>query len=315
MNTQQLKERYAVPEIPKCRVCGGALTVQRTGGGPTIWGCTGMIDDPTGERNWIYAEGRSCADEHYERSRWSDYRQGGDADVIELIDALEAAERERDELRAEQAEHDEQIARMESKFSLAKRALDSKTARCEKAEAELRRRDAAAGEPVAEIKWDGAELTVQNVRGGFSYGVTQVYAAVQPSAVAGTGEPVAYQIHSDLEGWRECTPERYAEVSSRPLVEGTYSGGWLLRKLYTAAQSAVLPPEMETPSAKMTYTRGHADGWNDCRSAMMALGAQQQKVVQLPEPVKWPEVPYRYFSEDQVFSMLESAGVKWEVKK
>ncbi|MDI3438329.1 hypothetical protein QLG07_02505 [Erwinia sp. V90_4] len=59
------------------------------------------------------------------------------------------AERERDELRAEQAEHDEQIARMESKFSLAKRALDSKTARCEKAEAELRRRDAAAGEPVA----------------------------------------------------------------------------------------------------------------------------------------------------------------------
>ena len=59
------------------------------------------------------------------------------------------AERERDELRAEQAEHDEQIARMESKFSLAKRALDSKNARCEKSEAELRRRDAAAGEPVA----------------------------------------------------------------------------------------------------------------------------------------------------------------------
>lgn len=58
----------------------------------------------------------------------------------------QAAERERDELRAEQAEHDGQIARMESKFSLAKRALDSKTARCEKAEAELARRDAAAGE-------------------------------------------------------------------------------------------------------------------------------------------------------------------------
>jgi predicted nucleic acid-binding Zn-ribbon protein len=72
--------------------------------------------------------------------------------LVRQFDALheraDKAERERDELRAEQAEHDEQIARMESKFSLAKRALDSKTARCEKAEAELRRRDSAAGEPV-----------------------------------------------------------------------------------------------------------------------------------------------------------------------
>jgi len=72
-------------------------------------------------------------------------------DLFPLLGRMEAAERERDELRAEQAEHDEQIARMESKFSLAKRALDSKTARCEKAEAELRRRDAAAGEPVAVV--------------------------------------------------------------------------------------------------------------------------------------------------------------------
>lgn len=162
-----------------------------------------------------------------------------------LRSELVAAERERDELREEQAEHDEQIARMEAKFSLAKRALDSKTARCDRAEAELRRRDAAAGEPVAEIKWDGAELTVQNVRGGFSYGVTQVYAAVHPSAVAGTGEPVAYQIHSDLEGWRECTPERYAEVSIRPLVDGKYSGGWLLRKLYTIPPAASAPTAMQ----------------------------------------------------------------------
>lgn len=45
------------------------------------------------------------------------------------------------------------------------------------------------------------------------------------------------------------------------------------------------------------------------------LGAQQQKVVELPEPVKWPEVPFKYFSEEQVFSMLDAASVKWEVKK
>lgn len=69
------------------------------------------------------------------------------ASALMLIERLESAERERDELRAEQAEHDEQIARMEGKFSLAKRALDSKTERCDKAEAEIARRDADAGKP------------------------------------------------------------------------------------------------------------------------------------------------------------------------
>lgn len=88
---KELRNRYAEPKIPKCRICGGELSVQRAGGGgPTIWACSGMIDDPTGERNWIYAEGRSCADEHYERSRWTDYRSGGDSDVIDLIDAYQA---------------------------------------------------------------------------------------------------------------------------------------------------------------------------------------------------------------------------------
>lgn len=51
------------------------------------------------------------------------------------------------------------------------------------------------------------------------------------------------------------------------------------------------------------------------RRDALALGSQQQKVVELPEPVKWPEIPFKYFSEEQVFSMLDAAGVKWEVKK
>lgn len=103
------------------------------------------------------------------------------------------AERERDELRAEQAEHDEQIARMESKFSLAKRALDSKTARCDRAEAELRRRDAAAGEAVGEVRLgeygsDGTRpasvlcLHEQADWENFPDG-TKLYAAAQPQMV------------------------------------------------------------------------------------------------------------------------------------
>ncbi|WP_336766875.1 hypothetical protein [Pantoea ananatis] len=88
---EELRSRYAEPKIPSCSICGGDLSVQRSGGGgPTIWACSGMIDDPAGERTWIYAEGRSCADKHYESSRWTDYRRGGDSDVIDLIDAYQA---------------------------------------------------------------------------------------------------------------------------------------------------------------------------------------------------------------------------------
>lgn len=111
-------------------------------------------------------------------------------DVISLISRLEKAERERDELRAEQAEHDKQIARMESKFSLAKRALDSKTARCEKAEAELRRRDAAAGEPVAVVdiqrgRGDGKKFALCYTSAGHSLldDVYNLYTAAQHAAL------------------------------------------------------------------------------------------------------------------------------------
>lgn len=104
-----------------------------------------------------------------------------------LLSELAAAERERDELR--------------ERLSLVRKQRDAELNKNTQLEAELARRDAAAG------------------------------------------EPVAYQIHSDLEGWRECTPERYTEVSSRPLVEGKHSGGWLVRKLHTAAQPAASAPD------------------------------------------------------------------------
>lgn len=37
----------------------------------------------------------------------------------------------------------------------------------------------AQGVPDAEIKWDGTDFTVQNVRDGFSYGITPVFTAPQ----------------------------------------------------------------------------------------------------------------------------------------
>lgn len=43
----------------------------------------------------------------------------------------------------------------------------------------LERRKADSAEPAAQIKWNGTELSVQNVRDGFSYGVTDIYTAPQ----------------------------------------------------------------------------------------------------------------------------------------
>ncbi len=81
-----LRRSYSRPTIPPCRVCGGTLSVQAMGGGrPTEWACDGREDDPEhpGERR--FKEGRRVADEHYSGSRFTDYRQGGDSLVIELI--------------------------------------------------------------------------------------------------------------------------------------------------------------------------------------------------------------------------------------
>lgn len=103
--------------------------------------------------------------------------------------------------------------------------------------------------------------------------------------------------------------------------QGRTASGWLCEKCgdYERpidAQSAVLPPEMKPePDKYDVIDHGFIAGYNKCRSDALVLGAQQQKVVELPEPVKWPEIPFKYFSEEQVFSMLDAAGVKWEVKK
>lgn len=81
----RLTQRYAPTEIPPCRVCGGELSIQAMGGGqPTEWACSGQKYDANDV--WIgWQDGRTAADEHYRRSGFTDRRQGGDEDVIELI--------------------------------------------------------------------------------------------------------------------------------------------------------------------------------------------------------------------------------------
>lgn len=98
----ELRKRYTPPEIPKCIICGGELSIQRCGGGePTVYACDGYEADPENPGMVRRAAGRYIADKHYEESRYIDWIKGGDSDVVALLDELEAAEKRIAELSGE----------------------------------------------------------------------------------------------------------------------------------------------------------------------------------------------------------------------
>jgi hypothetical protein len=72
---EKILERHTPTEIPPCRVCGGKLSIGSIGGGgPTVWACSTMEDDPDRPGHLRYKEGRSCGDDHYGQSRFEDHR-------------------------------------------------------------------------------------------------------------------------------------------------------------------------------------------------------------------------------------------------
>lgn len=91
INKQALRERYSEKPAPKCHICGAVMTIQRAGSGGVVYGCTGRIDKD-GE-GYKFETGRDFADDHYARSRVTDYSPSGDPDVLALLDELEAAEK------------------------------------------------------------------------------------------------------------------------------------------------------------------------------------------------------------------------------
>lgn len=95
---ERLRERYTADEVPPCRVCGRPLSIQRAGGGErTIWGCDGWESDPDEPGHNRRAPGYDPSGNHYERSRWEQFRNG-DSDVLTLL-----AERAACEVRLERA--------------------------------------------------------------------------------------------------------------------------------------------------------------------------------------------------------------------
>ncbi|EFA5318596.1 ead/Ea22-like family protein [Escherichia coli] len=90
-NKQALRERYSEKPAPKCHICGSVMTIQRAGGGSVVCGCTGRID--TDGEGYKFESGRDFADDHYARSRVTDYSPSGDPEVLALLDELEAMKR------------------------------------------------------------------------------------------------------------------------------------------------------------------------------------------------------------------------------
>ncbi|EAS1718269.1 ead/Ea22-like family protein [Salmonella enterica] len=103
IDKQALRERYSEKPAPKCHICRAVMTIQRAGSGGVVYGCTGRIDKD-GE-GYKFETGRDFADDHYARSRVTDYSPSGDPDVLALLDELEAAEKR----IAEQREYYESV--------------------------------------------------------------------------------------------------------------------------------------------------------------------------------------------------------------
>ncbi|MFI5297739.1 MAG: hypothetical protein ACHREM_06525 [Polyangiales bacterium] len=84
-----LRERYEPTVVPPCSVCGGALSMQRIGAGePTVWACSPQEDDPDRPGHLRLKTTRNAVDDHYDKSRFVDRRQGGDSEVMEAVDRM-----------------------------------------------------------------------------------------------------------------------------------------------------------------------------------------------------------------------------------
>lgn len=214
--------------------------------------------------------------------------------AFKLLDALEAAERDRDELRATISgpikEIDNLKLRIESlmgrvdlfestaptpfAYNAACKALDKHRARADAAEAEIARRDAAAGEPVA---W---EITTKP--GEFSL-----------------------------------TPDKSTAIRA-------ITNGCCVRELHATVPPAVLPPEkpVNTDLSRTDIMKNIA--YNQALNDVKALGAQSQKPVTIPgrydiaEMSGDPWQSYRciepdddgeYIRLDEILSALNDAGV------
>ncbi|EBS5963181.1 TPA: ead/Ea22-like family protein [Salmonella enterica] len=85
IDKQALRERYSPKPAPECHICGAEMTIQRMSASRITYGCTGATYD---DKGCHYADGRSIADDHYEKSRVT-VVDSSVPDVLALLDELE----------------------------------------------------------------------------------------------------------------------------------------------------------------------------------------------------------------------------------
>lgn len=103
----EIRERYEPTEVPPCRVCGEALSLQQCGGGePSVWACAGHTYGEDG-RITGRRPGRRIADQHFSDSEVVDYRRGGDEAVMELVKRFSKTQPKEQEIVEKQPDEEE----------------------------------------------------------------------------------------------------------------------------------------------------------------------------------------------------------------
>lgn len=123
---------------------------------------------------------------------------------------------------------------------------------------------------------------------------------------AAAGEPDYWQFKSVSSDWIGI-----GESGMRQAV----SEGVEVRPLYTAAPPGVLPPEKPVVFGSDLCQDIENYGYNLALADTRKLGAQQQKVVELPDFSESYTEVFALEIKHALTTALDAAGVKWEVKK
>lgn len=150
INYQALRERYSPQPVPKCRICGDEMTVQRIYGSHITYGCTGATYD---DKGCHYAEGRSIADGHYAQSRVT-VVDVSDPDVLALLDENIQLQRGKDAIEAVALALRDDMRQSREKLEAAERRI----AETDQRNAELTARIEPMDRRIAELEHSETQL-------------------------------------------------------------------------------------------------------------------------------------------------------------
>lgn len=208
--------------------------------------------------------------------------------VLELIKRLEAAERERDELRTLTAQDGRVIANLNE-------VTNGLYGRIHKAEAELARRDAAAGEPVGyyRLSEDGVSYYLSHPIIKHDENVTPLYTAAQPAVL----------------------PD---EITIEDAYEETHRTGWDKEYAYFAGAKYMRDQFLTLGAQQQKVVAWHNYQWRETPKGW-TWWLSESFAPKKKSGDGWKSIAV-YLSEEPPagavgLPSLDAANVKWEVKK